>query len=88
MEFEPGLCKDFPSIMEKIAPKKYEYSHHRTWKDDNGRSHVKATIMGSSLAVPFLNKKICLGTWQQIIFFEWDTKKRKREIIMQFIGKR
>ena len=72
--------------MEKIAPKNIKYYHHETWHDDNGRSHVKATIMGPSLVVPFANAELLLGTWQQIVFIEWDTRARNRKIVMQIIG--
>ena len=86
IEYENGLKHDFPRALEKIAPKNQEYLHHETWHDDNGRSHVKATLMGSSLTVPFQNKKVIHGTWQQIVFIELDTSPRKRSIIVQIVG--
>ena len=86
VEYEPGLLKDFPAAMEKIAPRDIDYAHHQTWHDDNGRSHVKATLMGPSLTVPFEGKQLTLGTWQQIVLIEWDTRDRAREIVLQFIG--
>lgn len=86
MEYENGLKQDLPRVLEKIAPKNQEYKHHLTWHDDNGRSHVKATLMGASLTVPFQNKKIIHGTWQQLIFIELDTQSRRRNIIVQLVG--
>ena len=86
IEYEPGLMKDFPRILDKIAPKNQEYLHHQTWHDDNGRSHCKATLMGASLTIPFQNKKIIHGTWQQIVFIELDTNARNRNIIVQLVG--
>ncbi|MCK4995415.1 MAG: secondary thiamine-phosphate synthase enzyme YjbQ [Thermoplasmatales archaeon] len=86
IEYEDGLKYDFPKALEKIAPKNQEYLHHETWHDDNGRSHVKATLMGASLTIPFQNKKIIHGTWQQLIFMELDTKPRNRDLIIQLVG--
>jgi secondary thiamine-phosphate synthase enzyme len=86
IEYEDGLLYDFPKALEKFAPKNQEYRHHLTWNDDNGRSHVKATLMGSSLIVPFQNFKIVHGTWQQLIFMELDTKGRTRELVVQLVG--
>jgi len=87
IEYEPGLCRDFPSCMEQIAPKEKIYAHHQTWHDDNGRSHIKATLMGPSLTIPFIEGELTLGTWQQIVLFEWDTRPRAREVVLQFMGK-
>ena len=86
IEYEPGLKKDFPKALEKIAPKNIEYLHHNTWHDDNGRSHVKASLMGPSLTVPINNGKLIHGTWQQIVFIEFDTRPRQRDIITNLIG--
>lgn len=86
MEYEPGLAKDIPAALERIAPCNVDYEHHKTWNDDNGRSHVKAAIIGPSLTVPFMNKKLMLGAWQQIVFIELDTKARTRNVIVQIIG--
>jgi secondary thiamine-phosphate synthase enzyme len=86
IEYEPGLKNDFPEILNKIVPKNQEYKHHETWHDDNGRSHCKATLMGASLTIPFQNKKILHGTWQQIIFMELDTRSRNRNLIVQLVG--
>lgn len=86
IEFEPGLVKDLPRSMEKIAPKDIYYNHHETWHDDNGHSHVRASIIGPSLTVPFRGGKLIHGTWQQIVFLEFDTRPRNRDIKVQVIG--
>lgn len=86
IEFEPGLQKDFPKAMDRIAPKDIEYKHHETWHDDNGRSHVKASLMGPSVTMPFHEGKLMHGTWQQVAFINFDTRPRERRIIVQLIG--
>lgn len=86
IEYEPGLLKDFPRAMERIAPASIDYEHHKTWGCDNGRSHVRATLIGPSLNVPFKDGTLILGTWQQIVFMNFDTKARKRRIVLQVIG--
>ena len=86
IEYEQGLKKDIPLTLERIAPKDIHYYHHETWHDDNGHSHVRASLMGSSIAVPIINMKICHGTWQQIVFVEHDTRPRNRKIIVQIVG--
>ncbi len=86
IEYEPGLKKDFPAIMEKIAPYNYPYEHHKTWGDDNGSSHVKASIVGPSVVIPFKNKELMLGTWQQVVLINFDTRKRRRKVVLQILG--
>ena len=86
IEYEPGLMKDLPRALEKIAPKNIHYDHHETWHDDNGRSHVRASLMGPSLTVPIRNGKVVHGTWQQIVFVELDTRSRTRNILVQIVG--
>ena len=86
IEYEPGLKKDFPRIMNRIAPYGEDYDHHKTWHDDNGSSHVKASIVGPSLIVPFSNGELMLGTWQQIVVVNFDTRRRKRRVILQILG--
>ncbi|MEM3507572.1 MAG: secondary thiamine-phosphate synthase enzyme YjbQ [Candidatus Bathyarchaeia archaeon] len=86
IEYEPGLLKDFPKMLERVAPKDIEYEHHKTWHNWNGHSHVKASLLGPSLTVPFINGELALGTWQQIVFIELDIKKRERKLILQIIG--
>ena len=86
MEFEPNLAEDIKDAFEKIAPAGAEYAHHMTWGDHNGHSHVRASLLGPSLTVPFKGKKLTLGTWQQIVFIDFDTSRRSRKLIMQIIG--
>ena len=86
IEYEPGLQQDFPNMLEKIAPKGIEYQHDNTWHDGNGHSHLKASLIGPSLTIPFINGQTSLGTWQQIVFVEMDTRSRERKIIVQIIG--
>jgi secondary thiamine-phosphate synthase enzyme len=86
IEYEPGLIRDFPQLMEKLIPEKQYYSHNETWHDGNGHSHLRATLVGPSLTVPFENKRMVLGTWQQIIFLEFDNKPHHRKIAVQLMG--
>jgi secondary thiamine-phosphate synthase enzyme len=86
IEYEPNLVQDFKDAMERIAPSKIKYRHTETWGDDNGKSHVRATLMGPSLTVPFKEKKLLLGTWQQIVLCDFDVPARSREILIQMIG--
>lgn len=86
IEYEPGLIKDLPNILERIAPKNLLYAHEETWHDGNGHSHVRASLIGPSLTIPFVNKKPLLGTWQQVVFIELDVRPRHRRIVLQIIG--
>lgn len=86
IEYEPGLKKDFPEMLARIAPKEIEYEHDNAWHDGNGHSHVRASLIGPSLAVPFNNKSLMLGTWQQIVLLEMDTRPRERKVVLQMIG--
>jgi len=86
IEYEPGLLMDLPNILERIAPKKLVYEHEKRWHDGNGHSHVRASIIGPGITVPFVNGRLTLGTWQQIIFMELDVRKRNRNLILQIIG--
>lgn len=88
IEYEPGLMKDYPKFFDRIAPANINYEHDNTWHDGNGHSHVRAAIQGASLTVPFLKGRLMLGTWQQIIFMDFDNRSRKREITVQIIGKK
>jgi len=85
IEYEPGLKKDLTRIMEKIAPYGEHYEHHKTWGDDNGSGHVKASIIGPSLIIPFHNCRLILGTWQQVVIINFDTRRRKRRVILQIL---
>jgi secondary thiamine-phosphate synthase enzyme len=86
IEYEPGLKKDFPKMLARIAPRQIEYEHDDTWHDGNGHSHVRASLIGPSLTVPFKNKSLMLGTWQQIVLPEMDTRPRNRKVVLQMIG--
>jgi len=86
IEYEPGLMKDLPRALQKIAPKGDHYDHHETWHDDNGHSHVRASLMGPSITVPIKDGKLIHGTWQQVVFVELDTRPRDRSIIVQIVG--
>jgi len=86
IEYELGLKKDFPEFLERIIPKNKYYKHHETWNDDNGHSHVRASLMGPSVNLPLIDGKLVHGTWQQIVFIELDTSKRNRNLICQIVG--
>jgi len=86
IEYEPGLVKDFPDLLSRIAPDDINYEHEEMWHDGNGRSHVKASLVGPSLTIPFQDGELLLGTWQQIIFLELDTRARTRTLVLQIIG--
>ena len=86
-EFEPGLVNhDIEVAFEKIAPQTGHYEHEKTWHDDNGHSHVRASLLGPSLTVPIIDGNMTLGTWQQIILIDFDTRPRNRKIVCQIIG--
>ncbi|MHA1208288.1 MAG: secondary thiamine-phosphate synthase enzyme YjbQ [Candidatus Freyarchaeota archaeon] len=86
IEYEPGLLKDLPRILERISPKSMDYEHELRWHDGNGHSHCRAAVLGPSLTVPFTQKRLMLGTWQQIVFVELDVRPRNRNVILQIIG--
>lgn len=86
IEYEPGLLKDYPNFFEKIIPSNINYEHDNTWHDGNGHSHIRASIQGASLTVPFAQGRLLIGTWQQIVFVDFDNRSRKREIIVQLFG--
>ena len=86
-EYEPGLVNyDIAAAFEKIAPENARYEHEETWHDDNGHSHVRASLLGPSLSVPVVSGRLILGTWQQIILVDFDTRARTRSVICQIIG--
>ena len=86
IEYEPGLIQDFPRMLSRVVPKDIEYQHDNTWHDGNGHSHVKASLIGPSMTIPFKDGNLMLGTWQQIVLLETDTRPRERKIILQIIG--
>ena len=86
IEFEPGLVKDVRILFEKIAPKESRYFHEEAWHDGNGHSHLRSALLKTSLTVPFLNRELLLGTWQQIVLIDFDNRPRKRRLVTQFVG--
>lgn len=86
IEFESGLVSDFKSAWERTVPKDIPYQHDRKWGDGNGYSHVRASLQGPSLTVPFSNKKLALGTWQQIVVIDFDNRPRSRKVVIQLLG--
>ena len=86
IEFEPGAIADLNEVFEELAPRRGDYRHHLRWGDDNGSSHVRAALLGPSLTIPFVGGALTLGTWQQIMLLEFDTRPRRREIVIQMIG--
>jgi secondary thiamine-phosphate synthase enzyme len=82
LEFEPGLVKhDMPALFQKLVPDNVAYEHERTWNDDNGHSHVRSSLFGTELTVPFSNGRLLTGEYQQIVFVDFDTRARKRRVI-------
>ena len=86
MEYEPGLIRDLPAALERIIPRIISYEHEKRWHDGNGHSHVRASLLGPSLTVPFQNGQLILGAWQQIVFIELDTHARTRDLVVQILG--
>jgi secondary thiamine-phosphate synthase enzyme len=86
IEFEPGAVWDLNQLLERLTPRAGEYRHHLRWGDDNGSSHVRGALIGPSLTVPVIARKAALGTWQQVTLFEFDTRPRQRDVIVQVLG--
>jgi len=86
IEFEPGLQKDMPAILDKLIPPSRNYGHEQTWHDGNGHSHLQATLLGLSLTVPIADGKLVLGTWQQIFHLECDVRGRQRTVLVTVVG--
>jgi len=86
VEHEPGLVSDMKDAMERLYPKDIDYEHHQRWGDGNGHSHIRASFVGPSLTVPIVEGRLLLGTWQQIVFMEFDNKPRSREVAVQVVG--
>lgn len=85
IEYEPGLKKDMDIFLERILPYALDYNHHNTWHDDNGAGHLQATLLGPSITVPIVNGDLTLGTWQQVILIDCDTRPRQRRIVAQIV---
>jgi secondary thiamine-phosphate synthase enzyme len=86
IEFEPGVVSDLQEAFERLYPQAIAYKHHERWGDDNGHSHVRAAALGPSLVVPFVERTLTLGTWQQIVLVDFDTRPRTREYVVQILG--
>jgi secondary thiamine-phosphate synthase enzyme len=86
IEYESGVVADLQQILDEIVPPGRNYRHHLRWGDDNGHSHVRAALIGPSLTVPFVEKHLTLGTWQQIVFLDFDTSSRSRQLVLQIVG--
>ena len=86
IEYEPNLLSDFKDMWDRVIPQNIPYQHDKTWGDGNGHSHVRASTLGPSLTVPFVNKRLTLGTWQQIVFVDFDNRPRSRKIAVQMLG--
>ncbi len=86
IEYEPGLLKDFPNALERLAPRSAEYEHEKAWHDGNGHSHVRASIIGPSITIPIRDGALRLGTWQQVVFVELDVRPRSRRLVVTCLG--
>ncbi len=86
IEYEPGLIKDLPEMLEKIAPMNHSYHHDNTWHDGNGYAHLRSALLGPSITIPVENGELILGTWQQVVFLDFDNRPRKRDIHVQISG--
>ena len=86
IEYEDGLVADLGDALQRIAPVEIDYAHNERWHDGNGHSHIRASLLGPSLTVPFCERRLMLGTWQQIVFLELDNRPRKRKVVVQIMG--
>ncbi len=86
IEFETGLINDLPLLMESLIPERFSYSHNETWGDGNGHSHLRSSLIGPSLTIPVIGGEPVLGTWQQIVFLEFDNKPHERKLVVQISG--
>ena len=86
IEYEDGLVADLGDALQRIAPVEIDYAHNERWHDGNGHSHIRASLMGPSLTVPFCEGRLMLGTWQQIVFLELDNRPRQRKVVLQIMG--
>lgn len=86
IEYEDGLVADLADALQRIAPQEIEYAHNERWHDGNGHSHIRASLLGPSISVPFNERKLMLGTWQQIVFLELDNRPRQRKVVLQIMG--
>jgi len=86
VEFEPGAVADLKRMFEELVPSNRDYAHNATWDDGNGHSHMRASLLGPSLTIPFIGKTLNLGTWQQVIYVDFDIRPRRRELVVQMVG--
>ena len=86
VEFEPGAIADLKRMFEELVPSNRDYAHNATWDDGNGHSHMRASLLGPSLTIPFVQRTLTLGTWQQVIYLDFDIRPRHRELVVQMIG--
>lgn len=86
IEYESGAVSDLQEVFSRLVPEGEYYAHNARWCDGNGHSHIRASLLGPSLAIPFSSSKLILGTWQQVILVDFDNRQRKREIILQIVG--
>lgn len=86
IEYESGAVSDLKRLFDEIIPMNREYAHNERWHDGNGHSHVRAALLGPSLTIPFVDRQLTLGTWQQIIYVDFDNRPRQRKLIIQLIG--
>jgi len=86
IEYESGALHDLERVLDEITPPDRDYRHHLRWGDDNGHSHVRSAMIGPSLTVPFVDGELTLGTWQQIVFLDFDTRPRSRRLVLQIMG--
>ena len=86
VEFELGAVADLKRMFEELAPSGRDYAHNATWDDGNGHSHMRASLLGSSLTIPFVEETLTLGTWQQVVHVDFDVRPRRRELVVQMVG--
>jgi secondary thiamine-phosphate synthase enzyme len=86
LEYEPGLVQDIKDFFDRTVPQDHHYQHEERWHDKNGHSHIRASLIGPSVAIPFRDNRLMLGTWQQIVFLDCDVRSRERELIVQIVG--
>jgi secondary thiamine-phosphate synthase enzyme len=86
IEHEPGLLADFKDMWQRLVPEDIPYAHDRAWGDGNGYSHIRASLLGASLVIPFSHKRLALGTWQQIVVVDFDNQPRSRQLVVQIMG--
>lgn len=86
IEYESGAIQDLQELFDRIAPQSIEYEHNRRWGDGNGHSHVRHALLGPSMSIPFVDGRLTLGTWQQIVFIDFDVRARSRSLVVQIVG--